>query len=95
VRKKALRLKQALAAVHDEHPDLIEDVRGKGLLLGMKLKVPTADLVKAAIAEKLLLAGAGGNVVRLLPPLNVSDEEIAEAAGRLSRALSRIATRSS
>jgi acetylornithine/N-succinyldiaminopimelate aminotransferase len=95
VRKKALRLKQALAAVHDEHPDLIEDVRGKGLLMGIKLKVPTADLVKAAIAEKLLLAGAGGNVVRLLPPLNVSDEEIAEGAGRLSRALSRIATRSS
>lgn len=95
VRKKALRLKQALAAVHDEQPDLIEDVRGKGLLMGIKLKVPTADLVKAAIAEKLLLAGAGGDVVRLLPPLNVSDEEIAEAAGRLSRALSRIATRSS
>jgi acetylornithine/N-succinyldiaminopimelate aminotransferase len=95
VRKKALRLKQALAAVHDEHPDLVEDVRGKGLLMGIKLKVPPADLVKAAVAEKLLLAGAAGNVVRLLPPLNVSDEEIAEAASRLSRALSRIATRSS
>ena len=63
--------------------------------MGIKLKVPPADLVKAAVAEKLLLAGAAGNVVRLLPPLNVSDEEIAEAASRLSRALSRIATRSS
>jgi len=95
VRKKALRLKQALAAVHDEHPALVEDVRGKGLLMGLKLKVPPTDLVKAALAEKLLLAGAGGNVVRLLPPLNVSDEEIADAAGRLSRALSRLANRSS
>ncbi len=95
VRQKALRMKQALAAVQDEHAGLIEDVRGRGLLMGMKLKVPAADLVKAAIAEKLLLAGAGGNVVRLLPPLNVADEEVAEATGRLSRALSRIATRSS
>jgi acetylornithine/N-succinyldiaminopimelate aminotransferase len=95
VRRKSLRLKQALAAVQDEHLDLIEDVRGKGLLMGIKLKVPPADLVKAAIAEKFLLAGAGDNVVRLLPPLNATDEEIAEAASRLSRALSRLSGRSS
>ncbi len=95
VRNKALRMKQALAAVQDEHPDLVEDVRGVGLLMGMKLKVPPAEVVKAAIAEKLLLAGAGGNVVRLLPPLNATDEEIAEAASRLSRALSRLSGRSS
>jgi acetylornithine/N-succinyldiaminopimelate aminotransferase len=95
VRNKALRMKQALAAVHDEHPDLVEDVRGMGLLMGMKLKAAPADVVKAALAERLLLAGAGDNVVRLLPPLNATDEEIAEAARRLSRALSRIASRSS
>jgi acetylornithine/N-succinyldiaminopimelate aminotransferase len=95
VRKKALRLKQALAAVQDEHPALVEDIRGTGLLMGIKVKVAPADVVKAAIAEKLLLAGAGGNVVRLLPPLNATDEEIAEAAGRLSRALSRLEGRSS
>jgi acetylornithine/N-succinyldiaminopimelate aminotransferase len=95
VRKRALRLKQALAAVQDEHPGLVEDVRGTGLLMGIKVKVAPADVVKAAIAEKLLLAGAGDNVVRLLPPLNATDEEIAEAAGRLSRALSRLEGRSS
>jgi len=95
VRDKSLRMKQALAAVQDEHPDLVEDVRGMGLLVGLKVKVAPADVVKAALAEKLLLAGAGGNVVRLLPPLNAADEEIADAAGRLSRALSRIANRSS
>jgi acetylornithine/N-succinyldiaminopimelate aminotransferase len=95
VRKKALRMKQALAAVQDEHPGLVEDVRGTGLLVGIKVKVAPADVVKAAIAEKLLLAGAAGNVVRLLPPLNATDEEIAEAAGRLSRALSRLEGRSS
>ena len=95
VRKKALRMKQALAAVQDEHPSLVEDVRGTGLLMGIKVTTAPTDVVKAAIAEKLLLVGAGGNVVRLLPPLNATDEEIAEAAGRLSRALSRLEGRSS
>jgi acetylornithine/N-succinyldiaminopimelate aminotransferase len=95
VRNKALRLKQALAAVQDGHPGLVEDVRGTGLLMGIKVKAAPADVVKAAIAEKLLLAGAGGNVVRLLPPLNATDEDIAEAASRLSRALSRLQGRSS
>lgn len=90
VQQKALRLKQALAAVHDQFPDLVEDVRGQGLLVGVKLKVEPAELVKAAIAENLLLAGAAQNVVRLLPPLNVADEEIAEATQRLSRALQRL-----
>jgi acetylornithine/N-succinyldiaminopimelate aminotransferase len=95
VREKALRMKQALAGVQDEHPSLVEDVRGTGLLMGIKVKAAPPDVVKAAIAEKLLLAGAGGNVVRLLPPLNATDEEIAEATGRLSRALSRLEGRSS
>jgi acetylornithine/N-succinyldiaminopimelate aminotransferase len=51
-----------------------------------------ADVIKAAAAERLLLVGASGNVVRLLPPLNVADEEIAEGADRLSRALDRLAS---
>jgi acetylornithine/N-succinyldiaminopimelate aminotransferase len=90
VQRKTLRLKQALAAVKDRHPDLIEDVRGEGLLMGMKLKVPVGEVVKAALGEKLLVAGASGNVVRLLPPLNVAEEEIADATDRLSRALDRL-----
>ena len=55
------------------------------------VKVAPAEVVKAAIAEKLLLAAAGQNVVRLLPPLNAEDDEIAEAAQRLTRALDRVA----
>jgi len=92
VRQRTLRLKQALAAVKDRHPDVIEEVRGEGLLTGLKLKVPVGDVIKAAAAEKLLVVGASGNVVRLLPPLNVAEEEIAEAAERLSRALDGIAS---
>jgi acetylornithine/N-succinyldiaminopimelate aminotransferase len=92
VQQKALRLKQGLAAVKDSHPDLVEEVRGQGLLAGIKVKVAPAEVVKAALGEKLLVAGASDNVVRLLPPLNVADEEIAEALQRLSRALDRVAT---
>ncbi len=90
VQQKALRLKQALAAVKDAHPTMVEEVRGQGLLAGIKVKVAPGEVVKAAIGEKLLVAGASDNVVRLLPPLNIADEEIAEAAQRLSRALDRV-----
>jgi acetylornithine/N-succinyldiaminopimelate aminotransferase len=91
VQQKALRLKQGLAAVKDAHPALVEEVRGQGLLAGIKVMVAPAEVVKAALGEKLLVAGAGDNVVRLLPPLNIADEEIADALQRLSRALDRVA----
>lgn len=90
VRQKALRLKQALAALKDSHPGLVEEVRGQGLLTGIKVKIAPADVVKAALAENLLVVGASDNVVRLLPPLNIADEEIVEATQRLSRALDRL-----
>jgi acetylornithine/N-succinyldiaminopimelate aminotransferase len=92
VQRKTLRLKQALARLKDTYPDIVLEVRGQGLLAGLRLKPPVADLVKAAMTEKLLLVGAGDNVVRLLPPLNISDDEISEAAERLSRALAKLAT---
>ncbi len=90
VQQKALRLKQGLARLKDLHPETVVEVRGQGLLAGLRLALPVADLVKAALAEKLLLVGAGDNVVRLLPPLNASDDEIADAVDRLSRALSKL-----
>lgn len=86
----ALRLKQDLARIHDEHPDLVEEVRTSGLLTGIKLKRPAGDAINACLAEKLLTVGAGDNVVRLLPPLNVSEAEISEAVQRLSAALARL-----
>ena len=77
VQELGLRLKQQLARIKDENPDLIEEVRGSGLLAGIKVKPPMADVVNACIAEKLLTVGAGENVVRLLPPLNVTESELA------------------
>jgi acetylornithine/N-succinyldiaminopimelate aminotransferase len=91
VQELGLRLKQQLARIKDENPDLIEEVRGSGLLAGIKVKPPAGDVVNACIAEKLLTVGAGENVVRLLPPLNVTEAEIAEAMARLSAALRRVA----
>lgn len=91
VQARALRLKQGLASLQDSFPDIIEEVRGQGLLTGIKVKPPAADIVKAAIAEKLLLVGAADNTVRILPPLTVTDEDIAEAIARLSRACATIA----
>jgi acetylornithine/N-succinyldiaminopimelate aminotransferase len=90
VRELGLRLKQALARVKDENPDVVEEVRGSGLLVGIKVKPPMGDVVSACMEEKFLTVGAGENVVRLLPPLNVTEEEITEAVQRLSKALKRV-----
>jgi acetylornithine/N-succinyldiaminopimelate aminotransferase len=86
-----LRLKQELARIKDEHADVVEEVRASGLLAGIKVKPPMGEVVGACLGEKLLTVGAGENVVRLLPPLNVTDAEISEAAQRLSAALKRVA----
>ena len=95
VRDKSLRLRQALAGVKDQHAEIVLEVRGLGLLTGLRMKPPAADVGKACLAEKLLTVGAGDNVVRLLPPLNVTDAEISEAAARLSKALENVAKASS
>ena len=86
LRKNALLLKQRLAEIKDRHPEVIDDIRGEGLLIGLHAVVPNGELVDALRAEKVLAVAAGDNVVRLLPPLIVSDAEISEAIARLDRA---------
>ncbi len=86
VNRKALLLKQGLAAVVDTYPDLFETVRGLGLLIGIKCRLPAAMILSAVRDEHLLLVPAGDNVLRFLPPLNVSDEEIHAALDALDRA---------
>ena len=90
VQAMGLRLKQELARVKDEFPDAIEEVRGLGLLTGVKVKVPLNDLVTACMAEHFLTVSAGDNTMRLLAPLNVTEAEISEAVARLTRALRRL-----
>ena len=90
VRHKALLLKQKLAGLADEFPDIIEDIRGEGFLIGIKVKPPVGDVVDAIIVEGLLVVPTGDNVVRLLPPLNASMDEFDEAVQCMERALSRL-----
>ena len=72
---------------------MIGEVRGEGLLIGLRRLVPAGELVDALRAEKMLAVAAGDNVVRLLPPLIISEQEIAEGVTRLDRACARLARR--
>lgn len=90
VRETARDLSQRLAELKASHPDIIEDIRGQGLLIGIKCKVPNTELVAAGRDAGILTVGAGDNVVRLLPPLNIGPEEIREAYARLERACTAI-----
>ena len=83
VSRKSLLIKQGLASVADEFPGVIEEIRGTGLLLGIKCRVPNTALNAALREQHLLTVPAGDNVIRLLPPLVVTDEEIRDALDRI------------
>jgi acetylornithine/N-succinyldiaminopimelate aminotransferase len=91
VRRTGLLLKQRLAEIKDRYPTVIAEVRGEGLLVGLRAIPPCGELVDELRAEKMITAAAGDNVVRLLPPLIVSEEEVAEAVSRIDRACARLA----
>jgi len=93
VRQRGLYLKQRLASVVDSHASVVAEVRGEGLLTGIRCIVPAADVVTAARDNGLLLVAAGDNVARLLPALIVTDAEIDEAITRLEMALTAIEAR--
>jgi len=92
VRRCTVLFNQRLAELKDRHSSLIAEVRGEGLLLGLRAVRSSAELVDEFRAEKLLTVAAGDNVVRLLPPLIIAEAEIAEAVARIDRALTRITT---
>ncbi|MGL5737139.1 MAG: aminotransferase class III-fold pyridoxal phosphate-dependent enzyme, partial [Beijerinckiaceae bacterium] len=90
VKRKGLLLKQRLAELRDRHPQVIEEIRGDGLLIGLKCKPANTDLVAALRTEKMLTVPAGDNVVRLLPPLTVSDDEITLAMQKIDAACAAV-----
>jgi acetylornithine/N-succinyldiaminopimelate aminotransferase len=90
VRDVALVFRQGLASLQDRFPDVIAEIRGEGLMLGIKAKMPTAELLKAVRAEHLLAVPAGDNVLRLLPPLVTTADEAREGLARLERAIERL-----
>ena len=80
------RLRQGLEGLVAAHPEVFEAVRGEGLMLGLKCRKPAAEVVQAGYAARVLVVPAADNVVRLLPPLNLTEAEVAEGLGRLDAA---------
>jgi len=93
VKRKGALLRQRLAELADRHGDLIEGIRGEGLMQGIKLRESTtsADFVAAARDQGLLTVPAAENVVRILPLLNLSDEDLAEGVARLDATCAAVA----
>lgn len=90
VNRKAGLFRQRLEALVAAHPDVFECVRGQGLMLGLRCRVAPADVVKAGYAANLLTVPAADNTLRLLPPLTITDDEIAEAVRRLDLAAQEV-----
>jgi len=78
-------LGQQLHGLKERFPDIVEDIRGKGLLIGVKLIPNNREMMALAREHGLLIAGGGDNCVRLLPPLNMTQDEAREAVERLER----------
>ncbi|WP_397542681.1 aspartate aminotransferase family protein [Roseovarius salis] len=92
VRRKSAVLRQGLDGLVAAHPGVFEEVRGRGLMLGLRCKPANTKVVEAGYESCVTTVPAAENVVRLLPPLTISDDEIAEAVTRLDAAASRIET---
>jgi acetylornithine/N-succinyldiaminopimelate aminotransferase len=86
VERMGLLLTQKLAGLIDRHPHVFAELRGQGLMRGLKLNVPNTEFTAAARARHLLVIPAGDNVIRLLPPLIVGAAEVEEAVVRLEAA---------
>lgn len=76
-------LKQQFESLKDEFPDVVSELRGKGLLCGMQLKKPAIEVRKMMLARKLLGGSAGDNVLRLAPPLIITEDHVREAVNIL------------
>ena len=86
VRQRGIQLKQKLARLADEFPDIIEEVRGVGLMTGLKCKIPNSDMMQALFDQKMLVIPAGENVVRLIPPLIISEDDLDKGIGKIEAA---------
>jgi acetylornithine/N-succinyldiaminopimelate aminotransferase len=91
VKNNGLLFKQRLAELKDRHAAVIAEVRGEGLLMGLRMVPPASEMVDELRAEKMITVAAGDNVVRLLPPLIIGEHEISEAIARIDRACTRLA----
>lgn len=91
VNRKAGLFRQKLEGLVASYPSVFEEVRGAGLMLGLKCTALNMDVVNAAYDAELVTVPAADNVVRILPPLNITDDEISEAVHRLDKAAAQVA----
>jgi len=91
----ANHLTQALEGLKDRHPNLVVDVRGKGLLRGLKLTVDPKPIQGALRDRKVLVGVAGDNVLRLAPPLVITETEVRQAVDAIDAALTAYAMQAS
>lgn len=92
VTRKSALMRQRLEGLVATHPDIFAGVRGAGLMLGLECRVPNTDVARAGYDAQVVTVPAAGNVLRLLPPLNISEDEIAEALTRLDTAAASLET---
>ncbi|MBN8649591.1 MAG: aminotransferase class III-fold pyridoxal phosphate-dependent enzyme, partial [Caulobacterales bacterium] len=90
VNQMANAVTQGLESLKDAHPELVEEVRGKGLLRGIKLKIDPQIVRSKAFENGLLVAVAGGNVLRLVPPLIITQQDVSEAIAILDKSMSAV-----
>lgn len=90
VQQKAIIMRQKLAQIVDENSDIFELIRGEGLMIGLKCRIPNAMVTRALLDQKMLTVGAGDNVVRLIPPLIIDDQQIHEACAHIAAACETI-----
>ena len=90
VKIKGRKLRLDLEKLVVENPLVFESVRGEGLMLGLKCRLDNSQIIQSCYEELLLLVPAGDNVIRVLPPLNVTDCELDEAIKRLKTVASKM-----
>ncbi len=90
VNRKAGMLRQKLEGLVADHPEVFEAVRGSGLMLGIKCKAANMDVVNAGYDNEVITVPAADNVIRLLPPLTLTEDDIAEALTRLDKAATQV-----
>ncbi|WP_299082717.1 aspartate aminotransferase family protein [uncultured Ruegeria sp.] len=90
VNRKAGLFRQKLEGLIADHPEVFEEVRGAGLMLGLKCNAPNLDVVNAGYENKVIVVPAADNVIRLLPPLTLTEDDIAQAVIRLDKAATQV-----
>jgi acetylornithine/N-succinyldiaminopimelate aminotransferase len=93
VRELSRLFRQKLARVADEHGTVFEEMRGEGLMLGLKCRIPNAQVIDALMEQRVLTVAAGENVVRLLPPLNIEPADVDAVIAALDAAAHGLAAK--